>query len=376
MSSEDNLFSDEGRDSEAYPLSSLSDKAVFTTPSDPDVETIINRIEEGSIVLRPRFQRGSVWDDRRKSKLIESLILNLPIPPCFFAEDEDDTRIVVDGQQRLIAIDDFYHGRYSLTGLEVLSQYNGSTWNTLPNRLDRKILQRVIRTLVISQHTPEEIRFEIFERLNTGAVPLTDQEIRNATLSGPLNDLLDNLAHEKLFLQVIRKSQPDERLRHHELILRYLALSSELCDYNPPFRFFLTNFMKVNRRSSIRLVNDLYDRFMSALTISSSVFEEDVFRKFRAGKDGLFTYERTLNRAVFDVQMLSFTGIPVRLIHGHETVIRQAFEKLSVLDDDFISSLSRATDHRSRLTLRLRMWFSALEGIGVNVPLAKELAEF
>src|SRR5712664_2299935 len=140
---EEALFSAEEETAERESnLPIFDDREVYTTPSDPDVKTLLGRIEDRSLVLRPKFQRASVWDDKRKSRLIESLLLNLPIPPCFLAEDEDGTRVVVDGQQRLIAIDDFYHGRYALTGLEVLSDLNDKKWADLPARHDRKILQR------------------------------------------------------------------------------------------------------------------------------------------------------------------------------------------------------------------------------------------
>jgi Protein of unknown function DUF262 len=92
---------------------SIDEREVFTTPSDPDIRTLLDRIDDRSLILHPKFQRASVWDEKRKSRLIESLLLNLPIPPCFLAEDEDGSRVVVDGQQRLIAIDDFYHGRFT-----------------------------------------------------------------------------------------------------------------------------------------------------------------------------------------------------------------------------------------------------------------------
>src|SRR6185437_4575265 len=107
---ESKLFALEDRDDEPYRLTSVTERDVFTTPSDPDVETLLKRIESGELVLRPEFQRTDVWGIAKKSKLIESLLLNLPIPPCFFAEDRNGVRVVVDGQQRLRAIDDFCHG--------------------------------------------------------------------------------------------------------------------------------------------------------------------------------------------------------------------------------------------------------------------------
>src|SRR4051812_47764301 len=99
---EEQLFEEEveeGAPEYSGPVTTVDDRDVFTTPSDPDVETILGRISSETVVLRPRFQRASVWDDKRKSRLIESLVLNLPIPPVFLAEDENGTRVVVDGQQ-------------------------------------------------------------------------------------------------------------------------------------------------------------------------------------------------------------------------------------------------------------------------------------
>jgi uncharacterized protein DUF262 len=123
-------------DDEPYaPTYQLSEREVQTTPADPDVETILRRIEDKHLILRPDFQRTSVWDNTKKSRLIESLLLNLPIPPCFLAEDENGSRVVVDGQQRLNSIDDFYHGRYALIGLQVLKDLNGKKWATLASKL-------------------------------------------------------------------------------------------------------------------------------------------------------------------------------------------------------------------------------------------------
>lgn len=130
------LFSDQETDSAPYlSVPSLEEREVFTTPIDPDVRTILGQIEDGSLILHPKFQRAIVWDETRQSRLIESLLLNLPIPPCFFAEDEQGTRVVVDGQQRLAAIDEFYKGSYALQGLQVLSALNGKRWSTLEPRL-------------------------------------------------------------------------------------------------------------------------------------------------------------------------------------------------------------------------------------------------
>ncbi|MGA9801725.1 MAG: DUF262 domain-containing protein [Terriglobales bacterium] len=297
----------------------------------------------------------------------------IPIPPCFLAEDEDGTRVVVDGQQRLIAIDDFYHGRYALTGLEVLAGLNGLKWADLPSKYDRKILQRVIRTLVISHHTNPEIRFIIFERLNTGAVPLLDQEIRNATLSGSFNVLLDELARSARFRDAMRIDAPDPRLRHHELVLRFFAVDNALGDYKPPLKLILTNFMRSNRNAPPAGISILKRKFETSLNASVAVFGENVFRRFRVQEPAGGSYERGVSKALFDLQMITLGGIPQQELEDRRDAINGAFQQLVRADHEFSEALSRATDHRSRFYLRLRRWTEALQRLGLHSPAADRL---
>ncbi len=371
---EEALFAieDETAESEGH-TPTVDEREVYTTPSDPDVKTLLGRIEDHSLILHPKFQRASVWDDKRKSRLIESLLLNLPIPPCFLAEDEDGTRVVVDGQQRLIAIDDFYHGRYSLVGLEVLAALNGKKWMDLPARYERKILQRVLRTLVISHHTNPELRFIIFERLNTGAVPLLDQEIRNATLSGSLNDLLDELAKSHVFLGIMRIEEPDPRLRHHELILRFFSVDDALSDYRPPLKLILTNFMRRNRNLGPQAIAALRTKFNDGLRAAQTVFEDRAFRKLQLREEGEPQYERGISKALFDLQMITLAGIPHRELETRQRDIEVAFVQLVQEDREFSDALSRATDHRSRFYLRMRKWIAKLEELGLHSAAADRI---
>ncbi len=372
---EEPLFStEEIDDTEPYVGSPTpSEREVFTTTADPDVETILNRIEDKSLILRPEFQRASVWDNVSKSRLIESLLLNLPIPPVFLAEDPDGTRVVVDGQQRLNAVDDYYHGRYALKGLQVLSDLNGKKWAELPPKLDRKILQRVIRTIVISPFSAPQIRFEIFERLNTGGVPLTEQEIRNATLRGSFNNLLNSLAHSKEFLEVLGITKPDVRLRHHELILRFFAVNAVLEDYRPPLKMILTNYMKQHREPSADEIAGLRKMFLDSLSRAALVFRNTAFRRLRDFGEGKHGYEKGVSRAVFELQMITFQDVATAQLKAAAPQIEKAFQDLSLNNQPFADALARATDHRSRFYLRMRTWAAALQAVGLQPPFAKRL---
>ena len=373
---EDQIFSPEeqGDDDEAYAASyQVAEREVSTTPADPDVETILKRIEHKNLVLRPDFQRASVWSNTQKSKLIESLLLNLPIPPCFLAEDDDSVRVVVDGQQRLRSIDDFYHGRYALTGLQVLKDLNGKYWADLPPKLDRKILQRVIRTLVISHYTNPGIRFEIFERLNSGGEPLTEQEIRNATLRGSFNTMLNRIADSPAFLKAMAVKKPDERLRHHELILRFFAVRAAVSDYKPPLKMILSEFMRIHRSDDESAIKDFERLFAETQHKVELVFGKDSFRRYRE-KEGVVGFEKSVSKAVFELQMISISFLPEAALLPEAASIAAAFKSLSLTDQTFAESLSRATDHRKRFYQRLMHWNGELVKLGLVNDLTPILA--
>lgn len=342
---------------------------VYTIPADPDVETLLDRIEKKTLVLKPKFQRAKVWDKKKKSRLIESLILNLPIPPCFLAEDDDGSRVVVDGQQRLTAVDDFYHGRYALEQLEMLTDLNGLTWDKLPPKMDRKILNRVIRTLVIAPHTHPDLRFIIFERLNSNATPLLDQEIRNAVLGGSFNDLIEELVNNELFWELLKIKELDSRLRHHELILRFFAIKASFADYRPPLKLLLTKYMRSVRRADADLIGIMRDEFLLGLQNSKEVFGTNAFKKFVPAER---TYSNSVSKSLFDLQMISLSQLPADLVATRKTDIENAFKTISE-DPEFFESLSRATDHRSRFYIRQRKWLKSLQDIGVSIPLADQL---
>lgn len=365
---------EQGDDDEAYAASyQVAEREVNTSPADPDVETILKRIEQKNLILRPDFQRASVWNNTQKSKLIESLLLNLPIPPCFLAEDDDTVRVVVDGQQRLRSIDDFYHGRYALTGLQVLQDLNGKYWADLPPKLDRKILQRVIRTLVISHHANSGIRFEIFERLNSGGEPLTEQEIRNATLRGSFNSMLNGIANSPAFLNAMDVKKPDERLRHHELILRFFAVRAAVPDYKPPLKMILSEFMRTHRSDNEATIKGFEKLFADTERKVKLVFGKDLFKRYRE-KEGVVGFETSISKAVFELQMISVSFLQEAAVQTQADPIATAFKSLSLANQAFAESLSRATDHRKRFYQRLKLWNAELVKLGLDNDLTVMLA--
>ena len=174
---------------------------------------IRDRVKRGSIKLDPEYQRRHRWSAETSSRLIESLILNIPIPVIFLSQDidvdeevEDSTSryTVIDGQQRLTAIYDFLSNNLELSGLETLSELNGLTYKSLPSFLIRRLEERTIKCLRIDSTVDEQVKFDIFERLNTGSVKLESQELRNATARGPFNDAIKEWAKIKSFRKMLQ----------------------------------------------------------------------------------------------------------------------------------------------------------------------------
>ena len=206
----------------------VRDRKVITQPSDSVIETLVEQIKSGTIFIsplseRPRFQRNYVWSDQIASRLIESIILNVPIPPCYLSQNEEMELDVIDGQQRLYCIYRFFENQFKLKNLEILTEINGLAFHQLSTKMQRQLKTHTLRCVVITNQSHPEIRFDVFERLNTNTVPLNAQELRNCIYRGALNDFLGEAAQNEKWLKIIGRKEPDKRLRDEEVVLRFLA---------------------------------------------------------------------------------------------------------------------------------------------------------
>jgi hypothetical protein len=219
----------------------------FTDPFNPEeisissklvsMETCLRRIEQKTIILNPDFQRKEVWKEDKKSQLIESLMLKIPLPMFYVSADERNNYTVVDGLQRLSTIRTFVLGDeylktknhtdkgngFRLRNLEFWKDYEGKTFRELPTHIKNNILETEFTFTIINPGTPEEVRRNIFKRLNTGGEPLSGQEIRNALYIGKSTVLLNELAANIHFKKATDNSIEDLRMADKELILRFIA---------------------------------------------------------------------------------------------------------------------------------------------------------
>ncbi|MFT4928252.1 MAG: hypothetical protein ACI8WB_004371, partial [Phenylobacterium sp.] len=221
------------------------------------MDTLIRRLKQKSIHLSPNFQRSEVWDATRRSRLIESLMLKIPLPMFYVAAGEDGKWEVVDGLQRLSTIRDFIIGnadgkRLKLSNLEFLGdKFKNKTYADIEDdpvhiRLINTIMETEMRLTVINPGTPEEVKRNIFKRINTGGMPLTSQEIRHALYQGQSSDLLAEMVDTPEFKSAVNKPINDTRMAARELVLRFLAfLIVPRRSYHSGMDIFLSNAMRV-----------------------------------------------------------------------------------------------------------------------------------
>ncbi|SFC30659.1 DUF262 domain-containing protein [Collimonas sp. OK412] len=331
---------------------------VNTIPA--QVSLVIRRIEEKEIDLAPEFQRRArVWDQGRKSRLIESLLLKIPLPVFYVAADSKDNWSVVDGLQRLTTILDFVKNEFKLEGLEYLTQLNNLNYGSLPRAFQRRIEETSLVVNLIQDGTPEEVMINIFKRINTGGVSLTPQEIRNALNKGPARNFLRDLAKSDAFLLATASSINDDRMEAQECILRFFAFFlhpwQNYLVSNPGLELFLNQTMRLLNSLSENQLKNSGDIFINAMDTAYKIFGSDTFRKRYAENDR----RKMVNKALFEAW-----GVNIALCTQKDLLIqRKEFLRrdfISLMNDpDFDASVSSSTGAPKRVEKR----FSAIANL-------------
>ena len=236
--------------------SSPSKFNIVTYPVDYTLEILYNKLERNEIQT-PNFQRNFVWTQNQSSKLIESFLLNLPVPAIFlYNEPKTSNYLILDGQQRLKSIHYYIKGvfdqessndggAFHLTGLAKDSQYNNLAYSDLSATDQQFLSNSVLRGYIVKQlESYDDLsKYYIFERLNTGGTSLENQEIRDCTYFGKFSIMLSEMNHGSKWRSIFGTNNLDKRKRDIELILRFLALR-DFSDYSPSMKDYLSNFMK------------------------------------------------------------------------------------------------------------------------------------
>lgn len=289
------------------------------------LNTIVGLIESGNYILSPDFQRRHRWGQQRKSKLIESFIINVPIPPVFLYETTYSKYEVMDGLQRISAIYEFYNDQFKLEGLEEWPELNGYRYSELPEVIKLGIDRRYLSSIILLQETAKSemealnMKQLVFERLNSGGVELSDQETRNALYNGDLNQLClqlsRNVKFRKLFNIPITVEKKDgitgnalyDRMEDVELVLRFFAFRQIEKWTSAYIKKFLDEYLVLGNNFSKNTLNSLEKCFNETIELIYEVMGESAFRLWKISKDGNLEKQVTKpTKVLYDAMMLAF----------------------------------------------------------------------
>lgn len=346
--------------------------------TDWTAETIVTQLEKGNIDLKPKFQRRDAWTIQEKSRLIESLILGIPVPPIILAERKDKRGkyIVIDGKQRLLALRQFCSRdeefkSYKLRGLTLLKELNGKSFSSLDDDIEMsryrtQFENQTLRTVVIKNWPNENFLFTIFLRLNTGSKKLSPQELRQALHPGEFLDYLDEESGDsKQLLKLLNNKEPDSRMRDVELSLRYYAFKYCITEYKGNLKDFLDLTCKVLNEKWDTDENEIKEAFRQlekSIEFTMDIFgEKQAFSRFIDKK-----YNNKFNRALFEVftYYFSIESIREELIEK-KNEFKKIFEELSSKDSRFNDAIASTTKEIGRVEYRFECIYNILGSMGI-----------
>lgn len=303
------------------------DEAADIYPYDPEtiridtkpfnISLVYEMINDGDINLSPDFQRKFVWTDvGARSRLIESIMLRIPLPVFYMAQDRNGTLQVVDGLQRLTVIRQFLNNELRLKDLEYLKSEEGKIYRhndpdlCIDQRYRKRIMQTQIMVNIIDPQTPVDVKFDIFKRINQGGRPLNAQEIRNCMSAVKTRELIKGLAGSEEFLDATGHSIGVVRMQDHELVLRFLAFRlsqqyGDLDDYTGNMDRFLDQAVDVLNESSDAIFESLREDFIVAMDNAAYLFGEYAFRKCLPEHLQYGARKRLINSALFTMWSLA-----------------------------------------------------------------------
>jgi hypothetical protein len=333
-------------------------RELLTSTIDYNLESLYSLIKKRVIDLKPKYQRRFRWDDARKSKLIESFLMNVPIPPIFLNEDDYGKYSVIDGKQRLSAIYEFLLGELKLSGLEVFKNLNKSNFFDLTPEFQNSLKIRAnIRAIIILRQSDKDIKYEVFQRLNTGGVKLNAQEIRNSAFPSILNDKILELSQNKKFQKLLgiktkEKSRIYQEMKDAELVLRFFTLKDTWEDYGGGLKLLLDNYLDKNKDFNEKIVSKLENDFIETLNSVQIIFGENA--SFRRWIPKSKKWKQQMSAPLFDMQMLGLYKANIDQLKLSKELILEDYKKLFNTDKEFIESIQSSTTSPSKFDYRIQ----------------------
>lgn len=335
-----------------------AERRLRTETYDFTVSTLVDYLKQGHISI-PNFQRGYVWNKTQASRLIESLVINCPIPVIYLSQNADETLSVIDGNQRINSIKLFLNDEYDLKGLSAYPELEGLVYSELDPRLQRHILNRTLRCICILKDTHPQIKFDVFERLNTGSIKLSAHELRHGLYMGEMMKIIEELSSNAVF-KSLTMTQNDKRMKADELALRFFAFSAGWSNYAKPMADFLNKYCEQHRNPTVEDQLALKTKFLDTINKVQQVLGNKAFRTFDATKKS-----PKFNAALYDAQMISFSELNLSDVDIQHLKDRNIVEKNYdfIASEPFVVYISRATTDNNYVTGRINGYKQFIQSI-------------
>lgn len=335
-------------------------KVLNLYPIDYPFETLKQRVKDKKLILDPEFQRKYKWDkdgNERASKFIESVLMRIPLPACYFAEKFDNTHEVIDGVQRITTITNFLDNKFKLEGLTIFKELEGKSFTEIGD-YKSELESSTIRCVVLRKDNPRELIKEIFARLNQGAVELTPQEIRHAIFPGSFDELIQELSLDEIIAKfgvgISGTSKKDGR-EAEEIVLRFFAMNGDLSDYQDKLNKYLDNYMGNNKDLDIDSIEEKRKQFNQALSRCLTVFGDKIFIDTNNKK-----HKQSL--VYYDLLMWSFSKESDDFISNNVSTIKEKFKGMCA-SNEFKKCLSGGLQNKFSIVKRRTLWSQALNEI-------------
>lgn len=350
---EDTAEEDSGDSGGLYPYDPT--EADIDIREDPQtIFELLRKYDNGRLIIDPDFQRNRVWKPDQKSKFIESVILNFPLPPWYLNQTKEGKLIIVDGLQRTTALYEFVkEDKFKLSGLEALTKLNGYTFSELkelPGDYQTRIEDKKIYIYLIKPSVSVKVVYDIFNRINTGGTKLERQEVRNCIFSGKSTKLLKQLSEKEYFIKAIDNGVSPKRMKDREFILRYLAF--KLFDYEKDYQGDMSDFVeramkKINLMDE-REIDILKNDFERVMNLTFEFFGSKNFRLPSGQNRG------RINIAIFESVCYFFSAMSDKFLELHKKSIQDNFIKL-LENPAYFDAIKYSTSSKSKVITRFKL---------------------
>ena len=334
--------------------------------SDFSLQGLREMVELKVIDLTPKYQRRERWDVKRQSELIESFLLNIPVPPIYLSEEEYGVYSIIDGKQRITAVSDYLSNSFQLRGLASFPEINGLRFRDLPIGLQNALKVRpFLRVITLLKQSEPELKYEVFLRLNRGGIRLNNQEIRNVAFRGYLNDAIYDVADNEYFRRTLNitgpKSKAHQQMLDAEWVLRFLTLRENWQNFSGSFSRSMDHFMIRNSAIDKIQASELVQTFSVAISRVETLWGRRAFQRW----DGNRWRQQAL-AGLYDAQMIACDKIDdrcfKRLCEQKKKVVTKTRELFK--DPDFEEAVRLGTNTPSRMIYRVNSTLTSLTELG------------